>query len=68
MRLAEGKNRWLKPAHLQGVLPHRGGGAEPNRRVNYMGLKALANDRRTSSGEFDEFRGLLSTLSARWSE
>ncbi|GFS98594.1 uncharacterized protein TNCV_2987261 [Trichonephila clavipes] len=50
VRLVEGEERWETPdAHFQGVLPLNWDGAELNRTVICMVLKAAANDRRTSS-------------------
>ncbi|GFW44166.1 hypothetical protein TNCV_3855271 [Trichonephila clavipes] len=45
VRLVEGKERW----EATDVLPQNWGGTELNRTVTCMMLKAMANDRRTSS-------------------
>ncbi|GFV83899.1 uncharacterized protein TNCV_1479011 [Trichonephila clavipes] len=56
----EGEERWVASEAPQGVLPLNWGGAELNRTVTCMVLKATANDRRTSSPFNDEFHGLRS--------
>ncbi|GFY11638.1 hypothetical protein TNCV_4231071 [Trichonephila clavipes] len=43
----EAEERWEVPDHPQGTLLQNWGGAEPNRTVTCMVLKATANDRRT---------------------
>ncbi|GFX27987.1 uncharacterized protein TNCV_773711 [Trichonephila clavipes] len=49
MRLMEGEERWEAFDHPQGVFPLNWGGTEPNRTVTCMVLKAMANDRHTTS-------------------
>ncbi|GFV91745.1 hypothetical protein TNCV_4763101 [Trichonephila clavipes] len=46
VRLVEGEERWEAPDHSQGVLLQNCGGAEQNRSVTCMVLKAKSNDRR----------------------
>ncbi|GFS64722.1 uncharacterized protein TNCV_4685081 [Trichonephila clavipes] len=45
VRSLEGEKRWEAPDHSQGVLPQNWGGAEQNRTVICMVLKATTNDR-----------------------
>ncbi|GFX39135.1 hypothetical protein TNCV_359491 [Trichonephila clavipes] len=47
--LVEGKERWKASDPSQVVLPLNLGGAQPNRTVTSMVLKAMTNDRRTTS-------------------
>ncbi|GFU20163.1 uncharacterized protein TNCV_2557531 [Trichonephila clavipes] len=49
VRLVEGGKRWEVPDHLQGVFPQNWGRTEPKRTVTSLVLKAVANDRRTTS-------------------
>ncbi|GFT33569.1 hypothetical protein TNCV_4381561 [Trichonephila clavipes] len=48
-KLEEGEKRWEAPDHLQIVLSQNCDGTESNHTVACFGLKATANDRRTTS-------------------
>ncbi|GFS51569.1 uncharacterized protein TNCV_549831 [Trichonephila clavipes] len=49
VRLVEREDRWKDPDPLQGVLPQNWRGTELNPIVTFLVLKAMANDRRTTS-------------------
>ncbi|GFV95361.1 uncharacterized protein TNCV_4573631 [Trichonephila clavipes] len=57
MRLVDGEEWCEPPDHLQGVLSQNWGGAELNRSVTCMVLKAMANDWRHLALCHVEFRG-----------
>ncbi|GFS84972.1 hypothetical protein TNCV_1305821 [Trichonephila clavipes] len=51
-----GEERWKAPYHPKSNLLKNRGGTDPNCIVNYMVLKATANDKCTTSFFHDEFR------------